>query len=75
MPAEESGDFVAEASAEDAEIYRRKTLVVYYTATGYMESVATYIAGATGEWLISERFRSSVSEEAVREWVESLSLK
>lgn len=32
-------------------------------------------AAGTGEWLTGERFRSGVSEESVREWVESLSLE
>ena len=35
-------------SAEDVETTNGKTLVVYYSATGYTESVATYIADATG---------------------------
>ena len=36
------------SSAEDVETTDGKTLVVYYSATGYTESVATYIADATG---------------------------
>ena len=32
-------------------------------------------AAGTGEWLTGERFRSSASEETVREWVESLPLE
>lgn len=45
-PAEESGDSPEGASKGDAEITEGKTLVVYYSATGYTESVATYIAEA-----------------------------
>ena len=44
---EESGDSSVGASADDVEITEGKTLVVYYSATGYTESVATYIAEAT----------------------------
>lgn len=47
-PAEESGDLETGASAEDAETLDGKTLVVYYSATGHTESVANYIAEATG---------------------------
>lgn len=47
-PVEEPGDSSAGASAEDVEITEGKTLVVYYSATGYTERVATYIAEATG---------------------------
>ena len=44
---EESGDSSAETSVGDVEITEGKTLVVYYSATGYTESVAGYIAEAT----------------------------
>ena len=44
---EESGDSSTEASVGDVEITEGKTLVVYYSATGYTESVAGYIAEAT----------------------------
>ena len=46
-------------SAEDVETTNGKTLVVYYSATGYTESVATYIADATG----GELFRLEPVEE------------
>ena len=44
---EESGDSSTEALVGDVEITEAKTLVVYYSATGYTESVAGYIAEAT----------------------------
>lgn len=56
---EESGDSSTEASVEDLEITEGKTLVVYYSATGHTESVATYIAEATG----GELFRLEPVEE------------
>ena len=54
-PVKESGAL----SAEDVETTNGKTLVVYYSATGYTESVATYIADATG----GELFRLEPVEE------------
>lgn len=48
IPMKELGGASTEALAEDVEITDGKTLVVYYSATGYTKSVATYIAGATG---------------------------
>ncbi|MDE7365827.1 MAG: hypothetical protein K2N24_00560 [Lachnospiraceae bacterium] len=44
---EEAGDSSTEASVGDVEITEGKTHVVYYSATGYTESVAGYIAEAT----------------------------
>ena len=46
-------------SAENVETTDGKTLVVFYSATGYTESVATYIADATG----GELFRLEPVEE------------
>ena len=54
-PVEESGD----PSAENVETTEGKTLVVYYSATGYTESVAKYIAEATD----GELFRLEPVEE------------
>ena len=54
-PVEESGG----SSAETVETTESKTLVVYYSATGYTESVAKYIAEATG----GELFRLEPVEE------------
>ena len=56
-------------SAENVETTDGKTLVVYYSATGYTESVAAYIADATG----GELFRLELVEEyssADRDWTE-----
>ena len=54
-PVEESGG----SSAEDVRTTEGKTLVVYYSATGYTERVAGYIAEATG----GELFRLEPVEE------------
>ena len=56
---EEVGDSPEGASLEDTEMKEGKTLVVYYSATGYTESVAAYIAEATG----GELFRLEPVEE------------
>lgn len=58
-PVEESGSSSVEASAEIVETTDGKTLVVYYSATGYTERVAGYIAEATG----GELFRLEPVEE------------
>ena len=57
--AETSEEESGASSAEDVETTDGKTLVVYYSATGYTESVATYIAEATG----GELFRLEPVEE------------
>lgn len=44
---EESEESSVEASVEELDVTEGKTLVVYYSATGYTESVANYIAEAT----------------------------
>ena len=58
-PVEELGSSSVEASAEAVETTDEKTLVVYYSATGYTERVAGYIAEATG----GELFRLVPAEE------------
>ena len=58
-PVKDTDGSSTEASEESVETTESKTLVVYYSATGYTESVAKYIAEATG----GELFRLEPVEE------------
>ena len=58
-PVKDTDGSSTEASEESVETTESKTLVVYYSATGYTESVAEYIAEATG----GELFRLEPVEE------------
>lgn len=59
VSAETSVEESEDSSAEDVKVSDGKTLVVYYSATGYTESVANYIAEATG----GEMFKLEPVEE------------
>lgn len=58
-PVKDTAGSSTETSEESVETTESKTLVVYYSATGYTESVAKYIAEATG----GELFRLEPVEE------------
>ena len=58
-PVKDTDGSSTETSEESVETTESKTLVVYYSATGYTESVAEYIAEATG----GELFRLEPVEE------------
>ena len=58
-PVKDTAGSSIETSEESVETTESKTLVVYYSATGYTESVAKYIAEATG----GELFRLEPVEE------------
>ena len=58
-PVKDTDGSSTETSEESVETTESKTLVVYYSATGYTESVAKYIAEATG----GELFRLEPVEE------------
>ena len=58
-PVKDTAGSSTETSEESVETTESKTLVVYYSATGYTESVAKYIAEATG----GELFRPEPVEE------------
>ena len=59
LPVKDTDGSSTETSEESVETTESKTLVVYYSATGYTESVAEYIAEATG----GELFRLEPVEE------------
>ncbi len=73
---EESTEDIA-SNAEEG-----KTLVVYYSATGSTDSSGLGQSGellaelaGTGDWQEGQRFRSSVAEADVVEWVNGLNLQ
>lgn len=55
------------SSDSSNEVPERKTLVVYYSATGNTKEAA-----GTGNWLDGRRFSSVIPETDVTEWIESL---
>ena len=61
----------------EANDFSGKTVIPFCTSSssglGQSGELLAQLAG-TGDWLEGERFRSSVSQEDVSEWVDSLGL-